>query len=455
MRRSHFIATLATLSLSFAAAHAQVSLSTAVSLALKNDPKIGMAQAEVTRAKAALTEAKFAYVPSVSTRGGIGSSAGVPLDLPVVFSVSAQSLVFNFSQPDYIRAAAAGVAAATFALQQASDDTVSEVVSTYLSLDSALQRRSALAETASVTQRLGRIVDERFAAGIEPHIEVSKTKRTTAQLRVQQLQADDDVAGYATHLAHLTGLRTDALETVHASIPPFLPPSAYAAPVGFSPGLRAADANATAKQYQARGESRYKLRPQLALGANYSRISTVGTNYTDYYPGFNTNTTRFAANSLNSLDIGIQITVPIIDLLHTARARQTAAEASKARFQVADQQMQFLEAREKLHSALATLTARVELAVADRDIAQDQLDAVQIQLQPGATTPEGQAALSPKDEVNARLGERQKYLDFLNAEADLRRTEVQLMGQSGTLGDWLRTALPSSPSTPAINVPHP
>ncbi|HZL25478.1 MAG TPA: TolC family protein, partial [Acidobacteriaceae bacterium] len=90
-------------------ASAQISLSTAVDLTLRNSPKVKMARADVDKANAALAEAHDAYIPAITSSGGIGESAGVPLSLPVIFNISAQSLAFNFSQPDYVRAARAGI----------------------------------------------------------------------------------------------------------------------------------------------------------------------------------------------------------------------------------------------------------------------------------------------------------------------------------------------------------
>ena len=91
------------------AAHAQLSLSASVDLALKADPRVHLAQADVDKARAVLSQTKDAYVPNLSMNGGTGEATGVPLGLPVVFSISSQSLLFSFSQKDNVRASAAGL----------------------------------------------------------------------------------------------------------------------------------------------------------------------------------------------------------------------------------------------------------------------------------------------------------------------------------------------------------
>ena len=56
----------------------------------------------------------------------------------------------------------------------------------------------------------------------------------------------------------------------------------------------------------------------------------------------------------------------------------------------------------------------------------------------------GGTQTNPKDEQNARLAERQRTLDMLNAELQLEQTEVSLMRQEGSLGRYLELALPRS-----------
>lgn len=441
---------LAAVSLVCPCIFAQVSLSTAVDLALRTDPKVKMAQADRDKAVAALAEAHDAFVPSIVTSGGVGKSAGVPLSLPVVFSIAAQSLAFNFSQEDYVRAAHAGVTAADFALREARDNTAEDVVSTYISLDGALQRKAALEQASGFATRVSQIVQDRLNAGMDTRIELTRSKLTAARLHLQELQNEDQIAALAAHLARLTGMGGKNFETVHDSLPVFSSSIISDNVTSDSYGIQAAFANAHAKQEMARGDARYRWRPQLAFSAGYSRISTVGTNYILYYPGFDPE--RHPDISYNSLDIGIQISVPLLDLIHQAKARGSAAEAARARFQAEDERNQLFEGRIKLQHAAAELSARADVASLDRELAQDQLDAIEVQLQSSTAAASGQE-LNPKDEQNARLEERQKYLDFLDADLELRKTEVNLLKQNGQLGDWLHGAVTPPGVTPATRGP--
>ena len=436
---------LGALALAIPHASAQLSLSTAVDLALRNSPKVKMAQADLDKARAALAEAHDAFIPAVTTTGGYGASTGVPLALPIVFSISAQSLVFNFSQKDYVRAASAGVSATTLALSEARNETAEDAVTTYISLNNAQQRRAALTQGTIYAGRLVQIVQDRFDTGIEPHTEVTRSKRTAAQLHLQQLLVDDEIARLAEHLGRITGVSGAKTETVPDSIPAFTPPSDLSGSLAASEGIRALFANATAKNFQAHGDARYRLRPQLSFSAGYSRISTIGSSYGDYYP-------RFANDnySHNSFEIGIQVAIPIVDLVHQARARGAAAEARRLQFDAEAQRNSFLEGRLKLQHTAREIAARVELASLDRDMAQDQLETIQIQLKSPPANDTNTPQMSPKDEQNARLQERQKYIEYLDADLQLRQTQIMLLRQTGQLGDWLHTAM-----TTATPVPQP
>jgi outer membrane protein TolC len=428
----------------------QISLQSAVNLALKNSPKIRMAQADVDKARAARSEARDAYIPTIATQMGYGQSTGAPLGVPVVFSISAQSLIFSFSQKDYIRATTESVKAAELVLHSSQVEVVEDTTNTYLALDYAIERKKILLDSIGYADRLVSITNDRIALGVDPKVELPKSRRTGTQLRLAGLQVEDDIASNRQHLALLTGLPSVALSTDRASIPEFTRSRADQnsdqdnAPD--SDGIKAAFATARGKQYIAFGDSRYTMRPQIALAANYSRVATSLSSYGAYYP-------RYAGtldnpNSENALSFGLQFNIPLLDMAHQAKARGSAADAARA-FAEADQQRGvYREGRAKLQHAARELDLRAQLARDDREIAQDQLEALQIQMQESGNSQGPQ--VNPKDQLNAQLQEHQKYLDVLSAELQLRQTQVNLLRQTDGLGSWILGATGSRTVTPTI-----
>ncbi len=434
-------------------ASAQVSLPSAVNLTLKNSPKVKVAQAEVARAKAVLAQSKDAFVPAVAANGGVGKSTGAPLGPPIVFSISAQSLVYNSSQADNIRAARSGLESAQLALDAARSDAVEDATNTYLALDNALQRKKVQTEALGVAHRLVTVAEDRFNAGVDPHIELTKARHTEAQIHLQQLLVDDEIADQAGHLARLTGLTAQGLTTDHGSIPELQLPAPEDPSATVNPnqtiGLSAGFAVARARQFTAHAEKHYLLRPQVAFSANYSRISTAFTTYTQYYPYF-----AHPGNSFNSLNLGIEVTVPILDMVHRAKYREAAADAARALADAQSQQMLFLDGRDKLRRSTGELAARKDLAQLDRDLAQDQLEAILVRLQANAAAVQGDQ-LTPKDEENARLQERLRTLDMLTADLQLQQAEVSLLRQEGSLTNWLAATIPGATAAPANASPAP
>ena len=423
-------------------AQAQISLMTAVDLALRSNPKVLMAQADVDKARAQLAESRDIYIPALVGGAGLAYSYGAPLGQPTLFSINSQSLLYNASQRDYIRAARAGLEAANLALKDARQQVIEDTAITYLSLDRSQQRKAAMDQEYGFSNKLVAIVRDRLDAGQDSAVELLRSRRTSAQIRLQQIQLDDEIDTYADHLARLTGLPAVNLTTQTESIPALPQPSKVADNSFDSPAVLAAIANVAVKRHQNDGDKRYLFRPQVTFVAQYSRFSNIN-NYSTYYPAFSSNT-------LNAAAIGGQIQIPLFDRVHRDKVRESSADLLHASESARDVRNQFREGRLKLQHAATELTARAELASINRDLAQSQLDALLIQLESGMSSG---TPMTPKDEQNARIQERQRFLEVLDADFQLRQTEINLLRQSGQLEDWLKAASQSQPGTSLAPVP--
>jgi outer membrane protein TolC len=432
-----------------ASANAQMSLSTAVDLALHNDPKVRMAQADLDKAKASLAEAKDAYIPNVGVNGGYGTSTGVPLNVPTVFQMSSQSLLFNFSQRDNLRSAASGVKAAELGLAEARDKIAEDVVITYIDLDNAQQRQAAMTEEYGYATRLVTIVNERVGAGQDTQLQSDEASITADQIQVNELNTREEVDTLTDHLSRLVGLPGSQVYTVASSIPALPAPGTFVDTGSVSFGVQSAFASAKSKQEAAFGESRYLYRPQLSFGANYSRISTAHTNYPLYYPGFQS---QYGLSD-NALSVDISIQIPLFDRAHVARAHVSAAEAAHARYEAEDARNQYLEGRFKLVHSTDVLVARCKLAEAQQLYAKDELDATLAQLTANSAGT-GATQLTPKDEQNARIEVSTRTIDFLNDKLQLSQTQVNLLRQTGQLDDWLKLAIAAPGETTVQPLNH-
>ena len=308
--------------------YAQISFSSAIDLALNNSPRVKMAEDDAKRATASLSELKNAFIPRISGSSGLGASSGITLNVPTIFTVSAQSLVFDYPQLGNIRAGRLGVQAADLSLRGIREQVEEDSIVTYLSLDSAYQCQATLTSQYEYALRLVSIVQERFEAGYENELELKKARRTALQIKLQKSQVEDRIATLTEHLRGLTGLTNESELIVPESIPrdglssvmllelaPMCPDS---------PNTLSAEADAKAKLERSSGESRYTWMPQVAFEVKYGRISP-----------FNSASTYYNLNgNYNTLAVGVQFQFPFLDLGRKAKARESVAEASHAEHQV-------------------------------------------------------------------------------------------------------------------------
>jgi outer membrane protein TolC len=427
------------LACSVAPAVAQISFTSAVGLALKNSPKVMMAQADVDKARASLATLQDAYIPNLVGGSGIGPpSYGFPLGQPSIYNVTSQSLVFSYAQRDYIRAAKGVLQASTLSLKDVREAVAEDTCITYLALDRDMQRQAALRDQQGFADRLVAIVQDRIDAGQDTPIDLTTARLSAAQIRLANLRADDETAADQAHLARLLGLPAQGLDTNSTSVPAFAATAPIDQPgpnVMTSPAVDSAYAIARSKREIAFGDSRYLWKPQVTFQAQYSRFAKFN-NLQDYYFRFQQN--NFAA--------GVQITLPFIDAQHKAKARESSADAAHAEHEADSIRDQFFDSRLRARHTAAELSVRAEIASLDQQLAQQNLDILLVQLNAGNGNLSG-TQMTPKDEQSSRVAEREKFIAVINANFEVQQAEINLMRQNGELETWIAAALQAQPTT--------
>jgi outer membrane protein TolC len=420
-----------------ATAHAQLSLSSAVDIAVKRNPKVQMAYADVQKADAQLSQAHAAYIPQVTAGAGIGNSYGYSPNPPTLFAANAGSLVYNQSQFDYIRSAHAGVKAAQLAYDDAREAAAEDTALSYASLDHDMKREAAIRQQGGYADALVRIEQERADAGKDSAIDLTQAKLSRARLRQSLLHAQDTTAVDRDHLANLLGLAPGAVQVDGGFPDTPLPVFSASSSDGYvTPAVAAAFASAHAKQEMAFGDARYLYRPQFNLVVQYNRYAT----FTDSFKQLE-NLKNGNAIGANEGVFALQITIPFYDKVHQAKARESAADASHAYQEARNAQFLAVDGQSKLRHSIEELKANQEVAALEQQLSQQQLDILRVQL--GGTTPDG-PQMTPKDEQNALISEREKYLAVVDAAYQLRQAQISLLRQTGGLLPWLKS-LPPAP----------
>jgi outer membrane protein TolC len=448
MYRHPRVAALLTLTLlalvpAFPSAHAQISLVSAVDLALKNNPRVRLAQADVDKSTAVLKESKDVYIPAITVGSGLGYSYGYPLGQPSVVNAQLTGAILSWSQRDYIRAARLGLQAAILSLNDARAAVEEDTVVTYLALDRDLAREQALDEELARAEQLVTIVTDRLNAGVDSQMDLTQAKLTAAQIRLAYFNAQDETTLDQLRLADLVGLPATNLSTVPDSVPRLGTPAADQTPSTLpeSPLVQAALSTAKSKQEMAWGDGKKLYHPQIFLAGEYSLFAKFN-NYQLYFPP---NTFRY-----NNAGIGVQISWPIFDRLLKARAQESAADAAHAFADYENARIKDREGHAQLARSTRTLAAKAEVADLQQQLASQQLASIRTQLQATAANPNAPQR-TPKDQANAEIDERGKYVSMLNSRFDLQQAEVQLMRAQRNLDTWLRNAAASPPTTPPVN----
>jgi hypothetical protein len=173
--------------------------------------------------------------------------------------------------------------------------------------------------------------------------------------------------------------------------------------------------------------------PQIAFGAIYNRNTTLLNNINQYY-----NTQHPLPT--NNFSSGLNIQLPLLDVGVRAKARESAADALRAKVEAEQARQQNNVQIVELTNTLRELDAEAEVASLKQQIAGEQLKTVMTQLELGNGSGGGPGAPSqanPTAEQNARIDERQKYVDALDAGVDLSKARLNLLHALGHMQDWL------------------
>jgi outer membrane protein TolC len=409
---------------------AQISLTTVVDLARRNSSAVKLAEADLQKAQAALAQTRNVYIPNLAIGSTVGYSYGFPTGQPSVGSASMQSMVLSFSQRQYTKAARAGLDAANLSLKEAREQVALDASTAYIELDTINRELDAAHQQESFTANLLLIEQQRAEAGVDSSLDLLQARLTAAQLKLKRLHLESRAATLAKQLAVLTGLPDGSILPDHASIPEIPAITAEDAPRSL-PGIDAAGALARSKQLQAKGDDLSWRRPQIGFGAVYNYDSDDLNSYSTYYKNF----------TPNNISFGLQITFPFFDFALRAKARETAAEALRATVEAEQAQQQNDVQIASLTGSLRELDALAEVAGLKQQIADEQLQSVLAQLELGngaETGPAAQPQLTPKAEQLARIDERQKFEDALDAGLDLAKARLSLLRALGHMEDWLR-----------------
>ena len=403
-----------------------VSLYTVVDLALRNSSKVRAAEAGVQVAHGAWKETHDAYIPNFALGSGLGYSYGFPLGTPTLFNVTSQSLLFSFSQPDYIRSARAAEKAAALTLKNIRQQVILDAALDYVDLAKTLEQIAALDQATADTNKLLVIMQSRLQAGLETDMQMTRARLTGAQIDLRKIQMENHADELRQHLSNMTGVDPALIQPESSSIPPLpnlnFPSLLQGSPL--PPAVLAADATADSKLFAAWGDRKQNHRPTVEFAAQYALFSTFN-NYQEYYGN------HF---QYNNLGIGIQAVWPLFDRTRSDKALESEAEAIRARRQAELARIQNSEGNLALWHNLRVLEAQEKVAGLQQQLARDTLAVTVTQMNRGGAT----GPVAPQQTERQRIDERTSYVGLQDAQFNVTKLKLDLLNAVGGLEDWAK-----------------
>jgi outer membrane protein len=397
---------------------------TAIELAVKNSATTGLAQADLQRARATVSQVRDVFLPQAVVGSGLGASYGFPLSLegaaPSIFNVNFQGALLNAAQRSNIKAAKSDVDVTTAQNADRRNDVMMETAIDYVQLDLLESSLAIQREQQQGAQKFQDIVAQRVQAGLDSQVDATRARLVGARTRLDIAQTQAAADQLRLRLSQLTGLPPASIQTSTESIPQMpgvtqdqdLPGEA----LKNNPVVKVADAAAQAKEFRAQAE-RKQLYPAVDFVGQYAVLARFN-NYDQFFQKF----------QRHNVTAGVAIRFPFFNPVQRAAAEAAKADAAKSRKEAQTVKEQVSTETLKLQRSVQQLAAAREVAQLEHQLSQSDIEATHAKIESGAA--------SVKEEENARVVEHQRYTAYLNSSFELDRAQIQLMRQIGQLEAW-------------------
>lgn len=412
---------LAGAALAAAAPPVPLTLKDAIRMALEKSGRLAAARVEANVAQNQARVDHSAFLPNLATGTGAAYTYGFPSfpggPPPSVFNLSYDQTLLDLPARGEVRADNDRTQAQRIAIDSARDQVIQQVATDYLELGEAQHALLLLRQERENAAKVLAITQQRVQAGLELPIDETQAELTQAKIeqRVVALEGQETVG--EEELRTSLGLPENApIEVTEAKLPPAtdLPASQLLTlALAHSPELRQDEMERQAREAELHGQ-RGGYWPKVDLVAQYLVLSKIN-NYDQYYRTF----------QRNSLNVGLEVQVPIFRSRTSAAVALAASQYQQAQLAVDNRRRDLeIQVRQEAQNAREEDAAR-NVARLDLKYAQEKLQMTQAQYN------QGQATLATLEQ--AQLAENQKMEAFLEALLNQQKAQLQLMRTTGQL----------------------
>jgi outer membrane protein TolC len=396
----------------------------AIEMALEHSGTLRAAWAERLRTANQYKVEHDAYYPRVYFGTGLGYSFGQPITVagqaPSIFNVSHTQTIFDLATKSAIKAAQIDKRAAEIDYKNQAEQVMLDTALIYLEMDSTQRRLAAAHEEKEAASRALYIAQQRQLEGVGSAVESTRAELDEARVELRIATLVSNLETLRARLAAAIGQPSTQVEIAADSIPS--PPQAAnqddltQQALANSLSVHLADERAHAAHQRARAEYRRRY-PSINLDGQYAMFSKFN-NYAQYYQKF----------SRNNYSFGVNIRIPLFNMAQNATAAAAYAVAMKADAEAQTAREEAAAEVVRTQHSLLRLEAAARVARLEIDVAQANIDAVQLEIEQGAAT--------PRDEEMARAAVASRQVQLLESQFDYLSAQVRLLRQTGELRSW-------------------
>jgi outer membrane protein TolC len=396
----------------------------AIELALKHSGVMVAASADRARAAQRYRAERYAYLPTVIFGSGLGYSFGQPVAIagqaPSLFNVTHTQTLLNFATHDSIRAAHSDSVAANIDYVDRTAQVVLDTALIYIELDNSQQRLAVAQQQNQAAGRALYIAQQRQQEGIGSLLDSKRAELDAARVEFSIAELETAIDVLRERLGRAIGRPASTVATVGASIPAAPPlPSAddlSSAALANSASVRVADERVRSAKLRARAEHRMNY-PSIDFAGQYAEYATFN-NYQQYFKSF----------SRHNYSFGLNVRIPVLNFSQNAHAAAADADAMHAEGDAQAVRDQVAANAVRAQHTIRQLQASVKVAHLELEVAEANIDAVQLQLQNGKA--------NAHDQELARAEADRRQAALLQNQFEFLRAQLQLLRQTGELNDW-------------------
>lgn len=409
-----------------------LTLQQTIDRASRQNPDVALARLDQQRAQQGIRIALDPFRPKLYGGGGLAYTYGYPNSIegnaPSLFQAKTDLALYN--RPDLYALSSAKEQArgAQFGAQAKADEVAYQAADFFLAASSMEQQSVALNDQIPSLKKVADAMSSAVSSGAELPLE---QKRAEVNLAVAQERMDAaklDADYYEMMLAITLGYSADdRVKPVTTNSPAVETPGteAEAADLALKNNreLRQMQSSVLAKQLDLKSYQAARL-PKIDLVAQYALFTKQ--NYEKY---FGQNFQR------NNAQLGISITIPLLVGSATrGYADQASTDLQKLRLQMDQARARILSNTRRDYQQYQKAESLRNLARLQLDLSREQLNVLLAQYN------EGRATMSRVEQ--ARAEESERWIALYDSEAQLTRSKLAILRETGTLLASLRASTP-------------